>query len=157
MEIDRQELERLVRDHIDVAYNLARYLLRNDEDAKDAVQDAVEQAWSHAHQLRIDFRPWFLQIVRNRCYRLARREPTETLIEEPVANDRTAERVIDGEAVRQALEALSGEHREILILREMEGLSYEEIGKVIEAPLGTVMSRLSRARVALRELLGETI
>ena len=152
--------------HLDAAYNLARWLLRNDHDAEDAVQEACLRAWRAFDRFRGgDSRAWLLTIVRNVCYtrlRQARREPVleafeddaHGLTENPAEAKAVAWRETKGELLRQALECLPAEFREVLVLHELEGLAYREIAAVAEIPLGTVMSRLARARAKLQaELL----
>jgi RNA polymerase sigma-70 factor (ECF subfamily) len=158
--------ENLVRSHLDASYNLARWLLRNDHDAQDAVQEACMRAFRAFGRFRGgDGRAWLLTIVRNVCYsHLARnrREPalesfddaahggTENLVE----NKASAWLEAKGEQLQQALERLPTEFREVIVLHEIEGLAYREIATVAEIPLGTVMSRLARARQKLQaELL----
>jgi len=150
--------------HLDAAYNLARWLMRNETEAEDVVQDAYLRAISRFATFRGgDERAWLLTIVRNCCYdRLKQKSVSaqNTDFDEALhCGDRTpnpdtmlllAER---GELVRKSLAELSPEYREILVLREMEQLSYREIGNIAGIPLGTVMSRLSRARQRLEQVL----
>jgi RNA polymerase sigma-70 factor (ECF subfamily) len=142
--------DHLMLPHLDAAYNLARWLLRNDQDAEDAVQEACLRAYRAFDRFRGgDGRAWLLTIVRNVCYthlRQVRREPAEAKA--------LAWRETKGELLRAALERLPAEFREVLVLHELEGLAYREIAVVAEIPLGTVMSRLARARHKLQvELL----
>jgi RNA polymerase sigma factor (sigma-70 family) len=156
----RQEVfEATVLPYLNSAYNLARWLTRNEHDAEDIVQEAILRALRSFDTFipGRDARAWLLAIVRNSCRTWMRRnrsqEPTTQLDED---SQRAVEAWSDPEAVliknanselvRNALEKLSIEYREILILRELEELSYKEIAQIIEIPLGTVMSRLSRAR-----------
>ena len=159
--------ENLVLSHLDAAYNLARWLLRNDHDAQDAVQEASLRAYRAFDRFRGgDGRAWLLTIVRHVCYthlRQGRREPvleafddaahgsTEDLAEiKALAWSETK-----GELLRAALEQLPAEFREVIVLHEIEGLAYRDIAAVAGIPIGTVMSRLARARRKLQdELLG---
>jgi RNA polymerase sigma-70 factor (ECF subfamily) len=163
--------DRLMLPHLDAAYNLARWLLRNEQDAEDAVQEACLRAWRAFGRFRGgDARAWLLTIVRNVCYthlRQIRREPAVEEFDEashgPVETPgellAIAWRETKGEQLQQALERLPAEFREVLVLHELEGLAYKEIAAVAEIPLGTVMSRLARARrklgVELRNLDGK--
>ena len=152
--------------YLDAAYNLARYLLRDPHDAEDAVQDAFLRAVRHFGSLRgSDGRAWLLSIVRNTCYtRLRRRRPAAEVVEfdeeehtvaasesEPEAD---LARAMAAETLRAGLDRLPVEVREALMLRELEGLSYKEIAQVTGVPIGTVMSRLARARRHLSTALG---
>ena len=150
--------------HLDAAYDLARWLVRNECDAEDLVQDAYLRAFRHVDGLRgSDGRAWLLTIVRNTCYTWLRQRRvdtprgTEPQSDVPDEDAPTPETLLlrdaDRALVRAALEALPVESREVLVLRELEGLSYKEIAAVIDVPIGTVMSRLARARDRLhREL-----
>ncbi len=139
-------------------YNLARSLTGNEQDAEDALQEASLRAWRFFDGFAIgrDARAWFLAIVRNTCHTLHRKNqfpgPLMPLEDdsEAVGNWPDPEAALltkmTSEMVTKALEDLPFEYREVLVLRELEELSYKDIAKIIEAPLGTVMSRLSRAR-----------
>jgi RNA polymerase sigma-70 factor (ECF subfamily) len=165
----RGEFEAAVLPHLDAAYNLARWLLRSEHDADDVVQEAYLRAFRFFGGFRGgDSRGWLLTIVRNVSYTwLRKRRPDELVLSldeethgrEDGAPDPEAEvlRQAEGQSVKQALEALPLELREIMVLRELEGLSYAEIASVAEIPLGTVMSRLSRARSRLRDLVGSCL
>jgi RNA polymerase sigma factor (sigma-70 family) len=157
--------EQVVLPHLDAAFNYARWLTNNDSDAEDVVQDAYLRAFRFFSTLRgTDARPWLLAIVRNAWYgRIAgRKTPGER--DDPAALEQVADQGVDPEAllmrreaadgVRRAIAALPPDFREVLVLREIEGMSYKEIADVIGAPIGTVMSRLSRARERLVPLLG---
>lgn len=157
--------EETVLPHLDAAYTLARYLLRNDQDAEDVVQDAYLRAVRHFGGYRGgNTRAWLLTIVRHTCYSWLRRhkadaraiEFDETLHGEVrVGDDPEAEmlRGALGEALNQAIDGLPVEFREVVILRDVQGLSYAEIAEVVGIPVGTVMSRLSRARLRLQRAL----
>ena len=153
--------------HLRAAYNFARWLVRNDHDAEDIVQESFVKAYLALDRFRGgDSRVWLLAIVRNTAMSLLRRRRSEPLPgreEAPEPPDHTEgieDRMIAGERrrqVRTAIERLPGEFRETLILRELEGLSYKEIAGVLDVPVGTVMSRLARARnLLLRDLAAET-
>ncbi len=159
--------ERAVLPHLDAAYNLARWLTRQAEDAEDLVQESYLRAFEFFDSFRGgDGRAWVLTIVRNTCYtwlRQNRSQDLETSFDEeahsPASVDSSPEALLlegaDREALKRALEELPVEFREALILRELEGLSYKEIADVAGVPLGTVMSRLARARKLLeRNLAG---
>jgi RNA polymerase sigma-70 factor (ECF subfamily) len=153
--------------HMDAAYNLARWLMRNETDAEDVAQEAYLRAISHFAGFRggdADGRAWLLAIVRNRCYDRLRQkgawagntEFDDALhsgsrdIPNPEALLLLSERI---ELVRRSLADLSEEYREVLVLRELEQMSYREIGNIVGIPLGTVMSRLSRGRQRLQQML----
>ncbi len=160
---DRDRLARVeiaLLPHLDAAYDLARWLVRNDHDAEDVVQEAYLRALRYVDGLRgDDGRAWLLTIVRRTCYtwlRQHRAERSAPAADDDTADDDTAptpEAVLiqraDRELVRVAIEALPIEFREVLVLRELEDLSYKEIAAVVDVPLGTVMSRLARARERL--------
>jgi RNA polymerase sigma factor (sigma-70 family) len=156
--------EDTVLPHLDAAFNYARWLTRNDAEAEDVVQDACVRAMRFFSSLRDnDARPWLFAIVRNTWYsRVSRRASTEAtpLV---VAQHDEADDALDPEerllqqhtvaVVRTALEQLPVDFREVLVLRELEGLSYKEIAAVVGVPLGTVMSRLARGRDRLMAVL----
>ena len=151
---------------LDDAYNLARWLLRDDQDAQDAVQDAFMRAMRYASSFRGgDRRAWLLAIVRNVCYTQlsrSRTAATDVVFDEEqhpgtdlaIDPETAALTQVDREALTRALEALPVEYREAIVMREMEGLSYKEIAGAAGVPIGTVMSRLARARDRLRLALG---
>lgn len=162
---DWQRFERLALPHLDAAYNLARWLTHNDHDAQDVVQDAVMRAMRYIDGLRAEgARGWLLQIVRNTCYTwLKTNRPAERVILDDVddawqdfpapATDEphaVALRNADREQLNAAIAALPVAYREVLVLREMEDFSYSDIARIAEIPIGTVMSRLARARGLLR-------
>ena len=170
---ERQELqrfERVVMPHLGAGYNLARWLTRNDHDAQDVVQEAYLRAARSFDRYRGgDPRSWLLTIVRNTCYTWLRQNrgpgaagPLGTTDEgsvEEVPADPAGQpevqfiRDADRRLLQEALELLPAEFREALVLRELEGFSYKEIADITDAPLGTVMSRLARARKQLQQLL----
>ena len=156
-----RELDRFtecVLPYLDAAHNLARYLLRDAHEAEEAVQEAFLRALRHFPALRgADGRAWLLTIVRNTCYtQIRRRHPASERVEfdeaihsmEDDVSEPEAElaRAIAARSVREGLDLLPVEFREVMVLRELEGLSYKEIAHVTEVPIGTVMSRLARGR-----------
>jgi len=160
---DRDAARDQLLPHLDAAYNLARWLCRNDHDAADIVQESFLRAVRFRDQFRNGSpRAWLLQIVRNTCHTwLARNRvklaPAE-MLDHLTAPDSTSpdlllQRRHDADAVRRAIQLLPNEFREAIVLREIEGLPYKEIAQILAVPVGTVMSRLSRARERLKELL----
>jgi RNA polymerase sigma-70 factor (ECF subfamily) len=160
-----QEFERIVLPHLDAAYNLARWLVRNSHDAEDVVQDAYARAFKFFGGYQGgDARAWVLRIVRNAAYTFIEKRRPADLAEEfdealhsGEAGQPDAEAAllqsVEGRILQEALEELPVRSREVLILREIEGLSYKEIAEVAEIPIGTVMSSLARSRAQLRERL----
>ena len=156
--------ERVVLVHLDSAYTLARYLLRDEHDAQDVVQDAALRALRHFAGFRGgDARAWLLTIVRNCCYsfqRKQRRQPRTVPLDEAATavamESADAATVQAGEQARiqRAVAALPPEFREVIVLREIEAMSYADISAITAVPVGTVMSRLSRARKRLAAVLG---
>jgi RNA polymerase sigma-70 factor (ECF subfamily) len=165
METLLQNFEAVALPHLSAAYNLARWLTRNGTDAEDVVQEAYFRAFKSFHSFHgSNGRPWMLAIVRNTCYTWMRQNRAPELLTAPDAdwhaiadNHLNPERLLLKEAgnelVRQAVEELPPEFREVIVLRELEGLSYKQIATVAEIPLGTVMSRLARARNRLQQKL----
>ncbi|HTM31404.1 MAG TPA: sigma-70 family RNA polymerase sigma factor [Vicinamibacterales bacterium] len=157
--------EETVLPHLDAAFNYARWLTRNDADAEDVVQDACVRAMRFFSSLRDDdARAWLFTIVRNTWYSRVSRKPT--VAERTRLNDGQDQRpdtALDPEErllqqhtvalVRAALEQLPADFREVIVLREIEGLSYKEMAAVVGVPIGTVMSRLARARERLQTIL----
>jgi RNA polymerase sigma-70 factor (ECF subfamily) len=160
-----KSFEQTVLPHLDAAYNLARWLAGNDHDAQDIAQEACLRALRFFGSFRGDnARAWLLSIVRNTFYTwLRKNRPPENLVElgdEGLAVEDVSvnaeilnSRLADAEAIRRAIEELPAEFREIVILREMEGFSYKEIAELADVPIGTVMSRLTRARRQLQKRL----
>src|SRR5712692_3609431 len=160
-----RSFEEVVLPHLDAVFNYARWLTKNEADAEDVVQDAYVRALRFFSSLRgEDARAWLFTIVRNTWYgRFPRRagSPVMTVADEEAEN--RADASLDPEAqliqhqtveeVRRALETLPTDFREVLVLRELEGLSYKEIAAIVGIPLGTVMSRLARARERLAGVL----
>ena len=151
--------------HLDAAHSLAKWLLRNEEDAQDVVQEAYLRAFrSFAGFHGTNGRAWLLTIVRNTSYTLLKKrhavDLTTTFDEELHATGHESvnpatllERSEDAQLIKEAMDELPAEFREILTLRHQEGLSYKEIADIAQIPSGTVMSRLARARAKLRECL----
>jgi RNA polymerase sigma-70 factor, ECF subfamily len=162
---DIPNFERAVLPHLDAAYNLARWLTRNEQDAQDAVQEACLRALRFFPSFRGgNARAWLMKIVRNTCYNwLHANRPLQDATEfdenllPPDSCAPNPEEVVlqieSGSRMREALEKLPPNFREVLILREMEGMSYKEIAEITGMPAGTVMSSLSRARDRLRQAL----
>ncbi len=148
--------ETAVLPHLDAAYNLARWLTRDPHDAEDLVQECMVRAYSYFDGFRgTEGRAWLLAIVRNSFYTSVRRRrgresvpfQEELHVEEGPADPETLLlQRLDAEGLHEAIEALPPAFRETLVLREIEGLSYREIAEVAGVPIGTVMSRLARAR-----------
>jgi RNA polymerase sigma factor (sigma-70 family) len=157
--------EALMLPHLDAAHNLARWLLRNEQDAQDVVQEAFLRAFKSFGGFHgSNGRAWLLTIVRNTSYTLLKKnravDLTTTFDEEiHAAGHESAspatilEHSEDAELIKDAMDQLPAEFREILILRHQEGLSYKEIADIAQIPSGTVMSRLARARAKLKECL----
>jgi RNA polymerase sigma-70 factor, ECF subfamily len=155
--------------HLDAVYTLARYMLRDPSDAEDAVQECYLRAVRHFDTLRgADIKPWLLAILRNVCRvefgRRSRLVVYDVSAEEDEPNAsvplwrepyETPEaellRKLDKETIQGMVAALPETFREVIVLRELEGLPYREIAEVVEVPVGTVMSRLARGRAMLRQ------
>jgi RNA polymerase sigma-70 factor (ECF subfamily) len=160
MDDSRRRFEAQALPHLDAAYNLARWLSRSPVDADDIVQDAMLRAFRAFDGFRGgDAKAWLLTIVRN-CWASAgkatkRRGHTsledENLVAAEADPETSAIRAGNQRRLDVLIAALPPEFREVLILREMEDLSYREIAEITGAPIGTVMSRLARARAMLRE------
>jgi RNA polymerase sigma-70 factor (ECF subfamily) len=172
-----RQFEAAALPHLDAAWNLARWLLRDDQLAEDAVQEAYLRAFRFFDGLRGESaRPWLLGIVRNACFDWMRQNrqladqvefdelrDSETAMESagtgsavPAAGGDPArqwELRAQGERINAAIDALPPVYREVVVLRELEEMRYEDIARIAGVPLGTVMSRLSRARALLRESL----
>jgi RNA polymerase sigma-70 factor (ECF subfamily) len=167
----RSRFESSVSPHVDAAYNLARWLTRNEHDAEDVVQEAMLRAFTFFDGFRgVDARSWILKIVRNTCFTwLQANRPGEIA---GMADDKLEDlpppmfcsgvtddpetlalRRTTALQLNSAISAIAAPFREVVVLRDMEGLSYKEIATVIDVPIGTVMSRLARARAELRRIL----
>lgn len=170
--------EELALPHLGAAYNLARWLLRHDHDAEDVVQEAYLRAYKFFAGFRgDDARAWLLVIVRNACYTWLEQNRTHggtipfddgmnessfectdiAPLSDASVNNPEAElvRQVDTQLLRRALEMLPAEFREVIVLRELEGLSYKQISTIAQIPAGTVMSRLARGRKHLQKLLAQ--
>ncbi|MBZ5626253.1 MAG: sigma-70 family RNA polymerase sigma factor [Acidobacteriia bacterium] len=155
--------------HLDAAYNLARWLVGNVQDAQDATQEACLRALTFFDGFHgEDGRAWLLAIVRNTCYDWLRKNRGHLHLQgAPEELDSAADPAPDPEAaqlrnadqhmVREGLEALPAEFREVLVLRELEGMSYKHIAHVTDTPIGTVMSRLARGRKRLETVLATAV
>jgi RNA polymerase sigma-70 factor (ECF subfamily) len=153
--------------HLDAAYNLARWLTRDERDAEDVVQEAYLRAFKHFSAFKGgDARPWLLTIVRNTFYtwvhhnRLTEEmtpfeEENDTHVSDAPDPEMQLLKETDKQILRSALRKLPSEYLEVIVLREFEELSYKEIANVVHVPLGTVMSRLARARKRLAELISK--
>src|SRR5438105_15851931 len=151
--------------HLDAAHNLARWLLRNEQDAQDVVQEAYLRAFrSFGGFHGSNGRAWLLTIVRNTSYTLLKKnravdfttpfdEEIHATEHDSVSPATILEHSEDAQLIKEAMDELPAEFREILILRHQEGFSYKEIADIAQIPSGTVMSRLARARAKLKERL----
>jgi len=161
--------EATVLPHLDAAYNLARWLLHNKADAEDVAQEAVLRAFRFFGSFRGgDGRPWLLTIVRNTCYSYLQKNrshelslPIEDELFDIQSQDPSPEarliQIDSSEILMKALEQLPVVTREMIVLRELEEMSYKEIAEIAGVPIGTVMSRLARGRKRLQELLNRTM
>jgi RNA polymerase sigma-70 factor (ECF subfamily) len=157
----------VVLPHLNAARRLARRLVRDEHDAEDAVQDASLRALRYFRTFGGgDARAWFLRIVRNTCYGRSRglQAPTGSFDEErhscngPQSDPETLLlKTDDATLIARALSRLPDPLHQVLVLRELEGLSYRELADAVGIPVGTVMSRLSRARAALRRAMGSEL
>lgn len=161
--------ERHIIPHLNAAYNLARWLTRNAHDAEDLVQEAYLRAFRSFDTFlgrdgeREDGRTWLLAVVRNTCFTWLKKKGGQAMVEFDERMHATAGESTDAEAalvkeadlgsLRDCLESLPLEFRETIVLRELEELSYKEISEIVRVPVGTVMSRLARARKRLQECM----
>jgi RNA polymerase sigma factor (sigma-70 family) len=168
----RRRFELLALPHLDAAFNLARWLAGNPTDAEDVVQDAYMRAYRYFDAFHGgNFRVWLLTIVRNAFVTWVKENRSNRMVflpETPVAETADTEETmwgsrprdpealllesIDSQTLNRLMEQLPAEYREVLLLREVEDLAYKDIATVTGVPIGTVMSRLSRARLSLRKL-----
>jgi RNA polymerase sigma factor (sigma-70 family) len=168
----RRRFELLALPHLDAAFNLARWLAGNTTDAEDVVQDAYLRAYRYFDAFHGgNFRVWLLTIVRNAFITWVKENRSGRMMfvpDTPVADSADTDETmwgsrprdpeqlllesIDGQTLGRLMEQLPAEYREVLLLREVEDLAYKEIAEVTGLPIGTVMSRLSRARLNLRKL-----
>ncbi len=167
-EQDKQaQFEQIVLRHIDAAYNLARWMIRNSQDAEDIVQESFLRAYKYFSSYQGgNSRSWLLTIVRNTCYTWLRENQAQGLtvdLNEEISSteletddpEQCLQIKVDQQSVTHALEKLPVEYRELIVLRELEEMSYKEIALIAGVPIGTVMSRLARARQRLKECLGQ--
>ena len=166
---DLVSFEAVILPHLDAAHNLAKWLLRNEQDAQDVVQEAYLRAFKSFDGFHgSNGRAWLLTIVRNTSYTLLKKKQavdlTTTFDEqlhasghESVSPATVLEQNEDNALIKEAMDELPAEFREILTLRHQEGLSYKEIAEIAQIPPGTVMSRLARARAKLKEYLAARI
>jgi RNA polymerase sigma-70 factor (ECF subfamily) len=168
---EQTRFERIMLPHLNAAYNLARWLARNDHDADDLVQEAYLRAFRSFATFHgeddSDGRAWLLTVVRNTCFTFLRRRGELTASEFDERLHGAADPAPDAESVllnkaalaslNQCLEGLPLEFREAIVLRELEEMSYKEIGDIARVPVGTVMSRLARARKRLQQCLEGTL
>ena len=168
MQVERRipSVEQAILPHLDAAYNLARWLTATDQDAEDVMQEACLRAIKFFPGYQGgSARAWLLAIVRRTCNTWLEKnrghDTTTTSFDEELHSGRCdamnpqvmLQRKADRQLIRQALEELPVEFREVIVLRELEGLSYKEVAAVAEIPLGTVMSRLARGRQQLEQRL----
>jgi RNA polymerase sigma-70 factor, ECF subfamily len=177
-DIKQARFEREMLPHLDAAYNLARWLLRGGEGADDVAQEAFLRALKYFDSYHgQNAKAWLLSIVRNTCFSwIKERMKTESITEDEEGRlDGEHERALeaaghglpapdarliqdtDRRLLNEGLKALPTDYREILVLRELEQLGYKEISEVVGIPIGTVMSRLSRARALLRQRLSRRV
>jgi RNA polymerase sigma-70 factor (ECF subfamily) len=165
-----EPFERLILPHLDDAYTLAHYLLRDEHDAQDVVQDAVLRALRYFDGYRDgDARAWLLAIVRNCCHTWFERHKTDRVtdsyadaassphLQSSADADALAIRSSERAAIERAVAGLPIEFREVIVLRELHEMSYKDISQITGVPIGTVMSRLARARKRLASALGPHI
>ena len=168
MRVTTASYEEALLPHLDAAYNLARWLTRDERDAEDVVQEACLRALKHFGAFKGgDARPWLLTIVRNTYYTWIQRnrlqetatpfdEEQDTHISEALDPEMLLLRETDKQILRRALRKLPTEFLEVVVLREFEELSYQQIADLIQIPLGTVMSRLARARRRLAQIVSDS-
>ena len=168
----KNQFETTVLVHIDAAYNLAHWLTGSGHDAEDVVQEAFIKAFRFFDSYHGgNARAWVLTIVRNTCYTWLRKNRDRNTVifdEQQLDGDATLEQVnsmtsknpetmllnLENTAlINKALQQLSLDRREVIILRDLEGLTYKEIAEIVNLPLGTIMSRLSRGRSQLQKIL----
>ena len=161
------DFEQLMLPHLDAAFNLARWLTQNNQDAEDMVQEAYLRAFKSFGTFHgVESRAWLLTIVRNTCYswlqrnqRLGEQTTFDDEMDSADCDGPNAEKLLmeqaDHEILHEALNALPMEFREAFVLRELEDMAYKEIAQITRVPLGTVMSRLARARKRLQQRLAK--
>ncbi len=165
----RAQFEQTMLPHLNAAFNLARWLINNDQDAEDVVQESYLRAYKYFSSYQGgNSRAWLLTIVRNACYTWLHENRAQELTVE--LNDELSTVAVNGDDLEQrlqiksdrqavigALEALPAAYRELIVMRELEAMSYKEIASIAAVPIGTVMSRLARARRQLKAGLGQRI
>jgi len=160
--------EDVVLPHLDAAYRLARWLMRNEEDAEDVVQEASLRAFRYFRTFNGgNGRAWYLRIVRNTCHGwrgFGAQAPTDPFDEERHSSTQSASdpeslllHTDDVRLIERAMRDLPERFRDLLVLRELEGLSYRELADALGIPIGTVMSGLSRAREGFRAALDDIL
>jgi RNA polymerase sigma factor (sigma-70 family) len=161
--------EEIALQHLSAAYSLARWLVQNEHDAEDLVQEAYLRALKFFSGFYGgDSRAWLLTIVRNTCYTWLQKnrglrltDPIDDKLDKLVSDFADPEVLflqrVNSQMVRQAVQELPLEFREVVVLREMEGLSYKEIASIVDIPIGTVMSRLKRGRRRLSAVLAKRL
>src|SRR5690242_10435788 len=167
-EQDKQaQFEQIIVRHLDVTFNLARWMIRNDQDAEDIVQESFLRAYKYFSSYQGgNSRSWLLTIVRNTCYTWLHENQAQGLtldLNEEISSSefdlddpgQCLQIKVDQQSMIQALEQLPVEYRELIVLRELEEMSYKEIALVAGIPIGTVMSRLARGRQRLKVFLGQ--
>ena len=156
----------MVLPHIDAGYNLARWLLKHDQDAEDAVQTAAVRAFQAIDGFRgTDGKAWFLSIFRRSSLNIMRQKHPATAWDDAIEDDihdpeapnpeQFLLKSFEAATIRKAIEALPPNLKEMIVLRELEGMAYKDIAAVIDHPIGTVMSRLSKARRQMQAILTE--
>jgi RNA polymerase sigma factor (sigma-70 family) len=160
-----KRFEAAIMSHLSAAYNLARWLTKNEQDAEDIVQESFIRAFQAQSKFRGgDSRSWLLRIVRNTTYTWLRKnrnpemagdsdQELENFHDQQIGPEGLLMRQIEAESLRQAINVLPNEFREVVVLRDLEELSYKEIAFISDVPIGTVMSRLARARKRLAHCL----
>ena len=163
--VKRARFEQVMLPHLDSSYNLARWLMRNDHDAEDAVQEAYLRAYRFFEGFQGgDGKAWLLAIVRNTCRTFLQKSGGKETMTKFDDSKHSAEfeqngpeerllRQAEVESVHACIDKLPTEYREVVVMRELEQLSYKEIATAVAVPIGTVMSRLARARARLHECL----
>jgi RNA polymerase sigma factor (sigma-70 family) len=157
--------EQTILPHLDAAYNLARWIINNDQDVEDIVQESFLRTYKYFTSFQGGSgRSWLLTIVRNMCYTWLQQNRAQKMMvdlddelacdeKDPGNPDLFLQVKSDHQQVALALEKLPAEYRELIVLRELEEMSYKEMAMIAGIPIGTVMSRLARARAQLRECL----
>jgi RNA polymerase sigma factor (sigma-70 family) len=158
-----KQFEEMILPHLNAAYNLARWIMNNDQDAEDMVQEAYLRAYKYFVSFQgTNSRAWLLTIVRNTCYTWLKENRSKELTvelqdemvdveDEPFNAESLFQRRNNRNILRRAIEQLPLEFREVIILRDLEDLAYKEIAQIAGIPIGTVMSRLARAHLRLKQ------